>query len=258
MPKIKLYRNLFILILISVSFLFILIHICYAQDYSKARVHAPEPSSLALISTGILGWIVRFARKRFIEFKRFFDVAAGALGILIACPIMAMTAIFIKIVSPGPAFFSQKRVGLGGEAFNMYKLRTMKLDAEQDTGPVWAKKDDHRLIKFGKIIRRLHIDELPQLLNVFKGEMSIVGPRPERPVFVEKLSAEINEYKKRLSIKPGITGLAQVWHKYDETIKDVKKKIKYDLLYIRKMCFLVDLRILFRTLVVAVTGKGAR
>ena len=134
----------------------------------------------------------------------------------------------------------------------------MEVDAEKETGPVWAKEDDPRLIKFGKIIRKMHIDEIPQLFNVLRGEMSIVGPRPERPIFVKSLSKEIKEYKRRLTVKPGITGLAQVWHKYDETIKDVKKKIKYDLLYIRKMCLATDFRILLRTILVVAIGKGAR
>jgi lipopolysaccharide/colanic/teichoic acid biosynthesis glycosyltransferase len=104
----------------------------------------------------------------------------------------------------------------------------------------------------------MHIDELPQLFNVLKGDMSIVGPRPERPVFVEQLSSQIRDYRKRISVRPGITGLAQIWHKYDETIEDVKKKVRYDLLYIREMCLMVDLRILMRTVVVAARGKGAR
>jgi lipopolysaccharide/colanic/teichoic acid biosynthesis glycosyltransferase len=134
----------------------------------------------------------------------------------------------------------------------------MKLDAEKESGAVWAQEDDPRLIKLGKYIRKAHLDEIPQLINVFKGQMSIVGPRPERAVFVGKLSEEIKEYRKRLNVKPGITGLAQCWHKYDETIKDVKKKVKYDLLYIRKMCLWVDMRILLRTIVVVLTGHGAR
>ena len=134
----------------------------------------------------------------------------------------------------------------------------MKVDAEKETGPVWAQEDDPRLIRFGKIIRKLHLDELPQFFNVLKGNMSIVGPRPERPIFVKELSKEIKEYKKRLHVKPGITGLAQIRHKYDETIEDVKKKIKFDLLYIRKMCLMVDIRILLQTIIVAALGKGAR
>ena len=134
----------------------------------------------------------------------------------------------------------------------------MKVDAEKYTGPIWAKEDDSRLIKFGKLIRKMHIDELPQLFNVLRGEMSIVGPRPERPIFVSKLNKEIGDYHKRINVRPGITGLAQVWHKYDETVSDVRKKVKYDLLYIREMCLMVDMRILFRTVIVAARGKGAR
>lgn len=219
---------------------------------------APEPGSLALISTGIFGWVVGFARRRFQQFKRCFDVVGSAVGIVLVSPIVAFAAIVIKTVSPGPAFFRQERVGRGGKIFNMYKLRTMRLDAEKDTGPVWAKEGDSRYIKSGRIIRKMHIDELPQLINVLKGEMSIIGPRPERPVFVEELSREITDYKKRLKVKPGITGLAQVRQKYDETIKDVRRKVKFDLLYVRRMCLWVDMRILALTAVVALTGKGAR
>jgi len=231
---------------------------CYAQAKSKSSIVLPEPGTWILISTGICGWVVRFARKRFQEFKRLFDVIVSVCGLAMAAPVMAITAVVVKIVSPGPAFFKQTRVGRGGTTFNIYKIRTMKPDAEKETGPVWAMEADARLIKFGKIIRKLHLDELPQFFNVIRGEMSIVGPRPERPVFVKELSGKIREYDKRLAVKPGITGLAQVWHKYDETVSDVKKKIKFDLLYIRKMCLLVDIRILLRTILVAASGKGAR
>ncbi len=233
-------------------------HLCYAQTKSGNPLIAPEPGSIILISTGICGWMVRFARKRFQEFKRCFDILVGSCGLVLAAPIIAFTGIIIKIVSPGPIFFKQERVGLNKEIFDMYKMRTMKIDAEKNTGPVWAQEDDPRLIKFGRFIRKLHLDELPQFFNVLRGEMSIVGPRPERPVFVKEFSRKITDYSKRLNVKPGITGLAQVLHKYDETIADVKKKIKYDLLYIREMCLMVDIRILLRTILVAVTGKGAR
>ncbi len=238
--------------------IFILSQLSSALASTESYPHAPEPSTIALFSTGLVGGIVQFARRRFHEFKRCFDIIASALGLVAAAPFIALTAVVIKVVSPGPILFKQARVGAGGQIFDIYKLRTMKVDAEKETGPVWAKENDPRLIKFGKAIRKAHLDELPQLYNVLKGNMSIVGPRPERPVFVEKLSCEIKDYRKRYNVKPGITGLAQVWHKYDETIQDVKKKIKYDLLYIRKMCLLVDLRILFRTILVATTGKGAR
>lgn len=239
-------------------FVFLLIGVAYAETRPESRIHAPEPGSILLISTGIVGWIAGFARKRFREFKRIFDLTVAGLGIIAATPLMLVTAIIIKIVSPGPVFFKQKRVGWNGKIFDIYKLRTMKVDAEKETGPVWAEEDDPRLIRFGKIIRKAHLDELPQLFNVLIGDMSIVGPRPERPVFVKTLSKEIKEYSRRFKAKPGITGLAQVWHKYDETIEDVKKKIKYDLLYIRKMCLMVDLRILLRTIIVVARGQGAR
>ncbi len=258
MKRIKRGLNLvFITAFLVVSILF-LINLCYAEANTKSPLMAPEPGTMAIISTGFLGWMVRFARRRFREFKRVYDTIFAALGLVLASPIIAITGLIIKIVSPGPVFFTQERVGWGGKIFKIYKMRTMEVDAEKYTGPVWAQEDDPRLIKFGKFIRKMHIDELPQLFNVLRGEMSIVGPRPERPVFVEKLNDEIVDYQKRINVRPGITGLAQVWHKYDETIKDVRKKVKYDLLYIREMCFMVDLRILMRTILVAARGKGAR
>lgn len=218
----------------------------------------PEPSTIALISTGSIGLITQFARRHFREFKRAFDNIIAGIGIVMSAPVILFTAIAIKIVSPGPVFYKQERVGWGGKPFYIYKLRTMRMDAEKNTGAMWAQENDPRLIRFGKLIRKMHIDELPQLYNVLKGDMSIVGPRPERPVFVEKLSNDITDYKKRLNVKPGITGLAQVWHKYDETIADVRKKVKYDLLYIKEMCLMVDMRIMLRTVLVAAQGKGAR
>ena len=230
----------------------------YAQNKQIPYPVAPEPGSIVLISTGLVGWIIQFARRRFEEFKRCFDTLVSSFGLAVSLPVIGLTAAFIKAVSPGPAFFKQERVGLNGRTFEIYKLRTMIPDAEKHSGAVWAQEDDPRLIKFGKFIRKAHLDELPQLINVLRGEMSIVGPRPERPVFVEQLSREIPDYAKRLNVKPGITGLAQVFHKYDQTIKDVKKKVKYDLLYIREMCLMVDIRILLRTIVIAAQGKGAR
>src|SRR3989338_62953 len=130
--------------------------------------------------------------------------------------------------------------------------------AQKETVPVWAPKNDCRIPPLGKVLRQTRIDELPQFWNVLKGDMSIVGPRPERPVFVEKFVKEIPDYEKRLAVKPGITGLAQVWHRYDETVADVKKKIKYDILYIKKFCLWTDLGILLRTVLVVLTGSGAR
>jgi len=246
------------LVAVVAAVILLIANLSYAETKSDNPFSVPEPGSILLISTGFFGWAIQFARKRFQEFKRFFDIYVSSFGIVLVAPIIALTALVIKIVSPGPVFFKQQRVGLNGKTFDMYKLRTMRVDAEKYSGPVWAQEDDPRLIRFGKIIRKLHLDEFPQLVNVLRGEMSIVGPRPERPVFVEQLSEEIPDYPKRLQVKPGITGLAQVFHKYDETIQDVKKKVKYDLLYIREMCLMVDIRILLRTIVVAAQGKGAR
>ncbi|MBP7055556.1 MAG: sugar transferase [Candidatus Omnitrophica bacterium] len=258
MRKIKSgFQYIFIASFLVISTLF-LIGLCYAQADTQSPLVVPEPSTVALMSTGFIGWIIRFARRRFQEFKRIFDVVSSAIGIVAVSPVIALTAVVVKTVSPGPVFFRQERVGLNGRLFDIYKIRTMRLDAEKATGPVWAQENDPRLIKFGKLIRKMHIDELPQLYNVLKGEMSIVGPRPERPVFVKELSNQIGDYAKRIQVKPGITGLAQVWHKYDETLQDVRKKVKYDLLYIREMCLMVDIRILMRTVLVSARGKGAR
>ncbi len=138
----------------------------------------------------------------------------------------------------------------------MLKFRSMYIDAEKHTGPVWSQKDDPRITKVGKILRILRIDELPQMYNVLKGEMSLVGPRPERPFFVEKLSEQIPYYKRRLKVRPGITGWAQVKHKYDESIEDVKIKLRYDLFYIENMSIRMDMKILFRTVFVVLFGKG--
>lgn len=258
MTKIKSNLHYLTLLILVGAFVLTLVNFAYAQAQPENYPNAPEPSTLMLILTAIAGWVVRFARKRFTEFKKLFDMFAASIGMVAAAPVMGMAAIFIKTVSPGPVFFKQERVGRDGKLFNIYKLRTMKVDAEKETGPIWASENDPRLIKCGKLIRKLHLDELPQLFNVLKGDMSIIGPRPERPVFVKKLGKEIKEYRRRLRVKPGITGLAQVRHKYDETIEDVKKKVKYDLLYIRKMCFLADIRILFQTVIASVSGKGAR
>lgn len=222
------------------------------------KSRAPEPGTLLLVLGGIGGMLVRFARRSFERFKRWSDIMLSLIGILIASPLLVFAATLIKFSSSGPIVYRQFRVGKGGKKFRIYKLRTMRIDAEKYTGAVWAKENDPRITPVGRILRKTHIDEIPQLLNVLKGEMSIVGPRPERPEMVRDFKNLIADYEKRLLVKPGITGLAQVWHKYDETIEDVKQKVKYDLLYIRRMCLLTDLRILANTFIVVLTGKGAR
>ena len=222
------------------------------------RSHAPEPSSFFLLFGGIMGMVIRFARRSFDKFKRALDLYLSLLGLIASAPFLVLAAFLIKLTSSGPAIYTQNRVGRNGRIFRIYKLRTMRADAERGMGAVWASENDPRITPLGRILRKTHIDELPQLFNVLKGDMSIVGPRPERPEIVKDLRSAIVDYEKRLNVNPGITGLAQILHKYDETIADVKKKIKYDLLYIRKMCLWVEMRILAQTVVVALTGKGAR
>ncbi len=190
------------------------------------------------------------------KIKRLMDITVSFLILIITMPATLITALAIKLESPGGIFFTQKRCGLNGKEFSMIKFRSMKKDAEKSTGPVWSQKDDPRITKVGKFIRKVRIDEIPQMMNVLKGEMSIVGPRPERPYFVEKLSQEIPYYKRRLKVRPGITGWAQVKHKYDETIEDVKIKLRYDLFYIENMSLRMDFKILFRTIFVVLFGKG--
>ena len=228
----------------------------YVTSREKAR--APEPSTLALFGSGFLGIIISFLRRTYALVKRIFDLTISVLSLIVLSPLLLMTALLIKLTSKGPIVYTQTRVGLDGQHFNIYKFRTMRVDAEKETGPVWAIKNDSRLTPIGGILRKSRIDEIPQFINVLKGDMSIIGPRPERPVFVNKFSEIIPDYSKRLAVKPGITGLAQVWHRYDENIDDVKKKVKYDILYIKKMCFIADIRIVLRTIRVVLTGFGAQ
>jgi exopolysaccharide biosynthesis polyprenyl glycosylphosphotransferase len=188
--------------------------------------------------------------------KRVIDILASFLILTVSLPVIIISAIAIKIDSKGPVFFIQERCGMRGELFNMVKFRSMYADAEKRTGPIWSSKDDPRITRIGRIIRKLRIDEIPQFINVLKGDMSVVGPRPERPFFVEKLSEEIPYYKRRLKVRPGITGWAQVKHKYDETLEDVKVKLRYDLFYIENMSLRMDFKIIFRTIFVVLFGKG--
>jgi len=188
--------------------------------------------------------------------KRLMDILVSLIILIITFPIILIVALAIKLDSKGPVFYKQIRVGKDGKEFKIYKFRSMIQDAEKYTGPVWSKKHDPRITRVGRIIRKFRLDEIPQFINVLRGEMSLVGPRPERPYFVEQLSKEIPLYKRRLKVKPGITGWAQVKHKYDESIEDVKKKVQYDLFYIENISLRMDLKILFRTIFVVLFGKG--
>lgn len=190
--------------------------------------------------------------------KKIFDVCLSLLILIITSPIVLICVLFIKIISPkGSVIYVQKRVGKNGKVFNIYKLRSMRFDAERLTGAVWSSGEkDTRVIPFiGKFMRTSHVDEIPQFFNVLLGDMGIVGPRPERPEIVADLINQIPEYEKRLEVLPGITGLAQIRHPYDKTLRDVKKKVKLDLLYIRKISFWNELSILLRTFIVVVKRK---
>ncbi|MEX0602435.1 MAG: sugar transferase, partial [Bacteroidota bacterium] len=177
--------------------------------------------------------------------KRVVDVLISAFILLAGSPFWFLVALLTKIDSKGPVFYRQERVGRNGAIFNMLKFRSMVHNAEQTSGPKWAEKDDPRVTRVGWIIRKLHIDEVPQFINVLRGDMSLVGPRPERPYFVEQLSKKIPLYRRRLKIRPGITGWAQVKYRYDQSVEDVKTKLKYDLFYIENMSWRMDMKILF-------------
>lgn len=172
----------------------------------------------------------------------------GALLLIPALPVIGLLVMWVRLTSAGPGIFRQKRVGLNGRPFVMYKLRTMRVDAEAKSGPVWALADDPRVTPLGRILRRLHLDEFPQLINVLKGEMALIGPRPERPEFVQKLAREIPGYLDRLSVRPGITGLAQINLPPDTDLESVRRKLALDLEYVERGCLLLDLRIFAATL----------
>ncbi len=218
---------------------------------------APEPATLLLMLGGITGILVQSAKKAFEKIKRAIDIVLSVFGLTITSPILAFAAMLIKLDSKGPIIYKQIRLGQDNKVFEIYKLRSMRQDAEKGTGAVWAKKNDPRITPLGRILRKSRIDEIPQLINVFRGDMSIVGPRPERPEMVLQLKKQIRDYEKRLLVKPGITGLAQVLHKYDESIEDVKIKVQYDLMYINNRNLTTDLRIMAQTFGVVFTGKGA-
>lgn len=189
---------------------------------------------------------------RYLAFKRFMDIVFALAGLLAALPVMGLFSILIRLESPGPAFYKQERVGKDGKPFYLYKLRSMKIDAEK-SGAVWALKKDPRVTKVGAFIRRTRIDELPQLVNVLRGEMSLIGPRPERPEFAERLAEEIPGYRERWLVKPGLSGLAQVHGEYHTS---PEYKLKYDLAYIHNYTLLLDLRIMAETVKTLFTRRG--
>lgn len=191
-------------------------------------------------------------------FKRSFDIVLSLLLLFFTLPVLILTAILIRIESPGPVFYRQERVGLGGRPFVLIKFRSMRNDAEKGGKAQWAQKNDPRVTRVGSVIRKTRIDEIPQVLNVLKGDMSFVGPRPERPQFVERLAHEIPFYQERHSVRPGITGWAQLNYPYGASVEDAKQKLQYDLFYIKYFSVVFDLSIALQTLRVVIWPDGAR
>jgi sugar transferase (PEP-CTERM system associated) len=190
--------------------------------------------------------------------KRLFDLVSALVLLLLASPLMLFTALAVRLESPGPILYRQERVGLDGESFDVVKFRSMRTDAEKDGVPRWATAGDSRVTRVGRVIRKLRVDELPQLFSVLFGQMSLVGPRPERPYFVEQLTQDIPFYAVRHSVKPGVTGWAQVSYQYGASQEDTIAKLQYDLYYVKNHSLFLDLVILFETVGVVLTGKGAQ
>jgi sugar transferase (PEP-CTERM system associated) len=190
--------------------------------------------------------------------KRVFDIAASGVLLLLTVPLVMLTAMLVKMESKGPAFYRQTRVGLFGQEFDILKLRSMRVDAEVAGTAVWAEKDDPRITRVGRIIRTLRIDELPQVWTVLKGEMSFVGPRPERPTFVAELAQQMPYYAERHMVKPGITGWAQINYPYGASMDDARHKLEYDLYYAKNYTPFLDVVILLQTIRVVLFPEGAR
>lgn len=216
--------------------------------------------------------------------KRGIDILGALVGLILVSPMFVLLPIIIKLDSPGPVFYMQSRVGhnrrrrdrrgetvsgmgrahrdrrrsdLLGSPFKVIKFRTMVADAEKKCGPIWATKNDPRITRIGLLLRKTRLDEIPQFINVLLGQMSLVGPRPERPMFVKELCTQVENYDRRLEVKPGITGLAQIENGYDSSVASVVRKVHYDLQYIQNYNIWQDVKIMMKTVVVVVTGKGA-
>jgi len=226
-------------------------HTFYEMLTGKFLVSSINPSWL-IFSNGF-----RKSKVRNI-FKRIEDIFASLVLLAIFSPVILTFAILIKLDSKGPVFFCQERLGLHHRGYKLYKFRSMVVDAEKDTGPVWAKKNDTRVTRIGVFIRKWRIDELPQLFNVLKGDMSLVGPRPERAHFVRQLEAALPYYAERFAVRPGVTGWAQVRHGYGDSVDAAMEKLNYDLFYIKNMSIFLDIVIAFRTVRTVLFGVGAR
>jgi sugar transferase (PEP-CTERM system associated) len=222
----------------------------YEHLTGKLQVESLRPSSL-IFSDGFRTSKLTTCMKRITGF------ALSLIGLVLFSPLIAVLSFLIRIDSRGPVFFKQERVGENGRIFKLLKFRTMIANAEAN-GPVWAEKNDNRVTRVGRWMRKWRLDEVPQMFNVLKGDMSFVGPRPERSFFVEKLRKEIPFYDQRFSVKPGITGWAQIKYRYGASKEDALEKLKYDLYYIKNLSSLFDLIIIFETIKVVLFGKGAR
>jgi sugar transferase (PEP-CTERM system associated) len=221
----------------------------YEKETGKILVTDLRPSWL-IFSDGF----VKTPRTEIV--KRLVDVALSLTGLVLALPVMALVATAIKMESRGPALFRQPRLGQNGRVFILNKFRSMREDAEKDTGPVWALQQDPRVTRVGAFLRKTRLDELPQLFNVLVGDMSFIGPRPERPEFVYELQKQIPFYMERLSVKPGITGWAQVRYRYGASVEDALEKLQYDLYYIKNLSLFLDLLILINTIQVVLFARG--
>jgi exopolysaccharide biosynthesis polyprenyl glycosylphosphotransferase len=195
-------------------------------------------------------------KRLYLAARRLIDIAVSVPGCLFLLLVMPFVWLANRVVSPGPLFYSQERVGQNGRPFSIVKLRTMIVDAEKHTGAVWAAEKDPRITRLGHFLRKTRLDEIPQFWNIFKGEMSIIGPRPERPTFVDKLVVDYPFYRLRHAVKPGLTGWAQVKHRYTSTVADTLVKLQYDLYYIKHQNFFVDMQILLETVRVVLGFKG--
>jgi exopolysaccharide biosynthesis polyprenyl glycosylphosphotransferase len=215
----------------------------------KLWIEGLSPQSL-LFATGFN------PSKAYLACKRGCDVLFAIVLLMLTGPLMAIIAALIKLDTPGPAMFRQERIGLRGKKFTVYKFRSMRRDAEKQTGPTWAKENDERITAIGAFLRKCRLDELPQCFNVLKGDMSFIGPRPERPYFVDLLKKEIPYYDLRHYVKPGITGWAQVMYPYGASIEDAYHKLQYDLYYAKNASFGFDVLTLLKTIKVVFGGKG--
>lgn len=208
----------------------------------------PEPITMVMVGAGGGGILVELARRQFRLFKEVMDLVGGAMLCAAFAPVMVLCAVLIKLWDPaGPVLYRQVRVGLNGRLFTIYKLRTMYVDSEKHGKAQWAGKDDPRVIPVCRWMRKSHVDELPQLWNIMRGEMSLVGPRPERPEMYEKLVKDIPNFEERLAVKPGLTGLAQIKNGYDTDIECVRRKLEYDLQYIDSMSLGLEFKLLLST-----------